>query len=1247
MSPQKSPLKQNIRTGGATKHNAKGTTAPANPKEKQSGIAIVTVLSVLLLMSVLILAFFSAASTELDSSRHYASSLRTRQLTDIVTNMVIAQVRKATTPETRGVRTTWSSQPGLITTFTNRGTTYEQLVASKYKLYSSANMEAQKTANLSGDFDADWQEKPAQWVDLNAPSYSKRDDRLKFPIADPRAYQNDEGENSIEGFTYVSETSSGAKVDGVVPPKSGSGDDQRMPMPVQWLYMLDDGTLGYLDDSNKFIATSGAGRPSKNNPLSARLAFWTDDESTKINVNTASEGTHWDMPRYGATQEHDFSKKQPAQREFNRYPGSPAMVSLSSVFYPHQEIDEDEAEQLVKLAPKVSWGGSKGGTVTATSATGVPIDEHRLYATVDELLYRHAGNESDPTGESPRIENEVFAGDDDARELLEKARFCLTTNSVAPEITLHGTPRVSMWPLNANPNQSTFSSFDRLIEYCTKVGGAEYYWRRQSSGSRHHEVYLRANAHNVNLLYNYIDMHSRPTIPGYGRSIAQKYGTGDSSDSFQILTMCWDYMRTTNLWDPFVQTKYGSGRGQIASCCLCGGPPAGQNGTTQHTTRWDKFGTFPAKGIGRLYSVSEVTLVFVGSAGDPNRADYKPLRAGEPAPFMEIGILIEGFSPSHGFSKILPDSYVKLNGPPKGTHRESDSEPGPFYIGDLELELNAASARNGTRSVPLSGDGARAWGGHGGPRMFTQTVIQFQTTGSDKTKYIPAPQDGSVSVRVGGPMKVIMYDSPSRGINNLIQVAELNWPPNFSVPIPKLTTGSWAGRVNGIANGANREKLISENDVTRSMVVSHGDYRHTMAKRVSEADIFQPHYKFDPADASTDHAHSLTDADGYKFNGFSVERNMIEDANYPEEFIPDFPISPDSKSFAPLAQNKGFSMDPEVTGDWDTGLAMQLDGPFAGRPDDGTSQGTDPYFDEAAIGTATNANSKTFFSPNRLVSGPGMFGSLPTGVRTNVPWRTLLFRPDPLHFGAPDQPTPGDIPDHLFMDLFWMPVVEPYAISMPFATRGKINLNYQIIPFDNIKRATALHALMKAERVLAIPTNAGGSYKTGGENEWRRKIDAYETLKQAEDRFKDNEVFRSPSEICELYLVPEGEEISDRANNDYLDMRVFWENHKLTGDNVKERPYANMYPRLTTKSNVYKVHMIVQTLKKVRSTDVNIFDPEKDKVSGQWSGSAIIERFIDPNDERIPDYRNDRNFKKPSLENFYNYRVLHVKQFTT
>ncbi len=51
-------------------------------------------------------------------------------------------------------------------------------------------------------------------------------------------------------------------------------------------------------------------------------------------------------------------------------------------------------------------------------------------------------------------------------------------------------------------------------------------------------------------------------------------------------------------------------------------------------------------------------------------------------------------------------------------------------------------------------------------------------------------------------------------------------------------------------------------------------------------------------------------------------------------------------------------------------------------------------------------------------------------------------------------------------------------------------------------------------------------------------------------------------------------------------MRKFWDNgsttgNTVTGDNLREKPYADLYPRLTTKSNTYTVHFRVQNAQKV------------------------------------------------------------------
>jgi uncharacterized protein (TIGR02600 family) len=221
-----------------------------------------------------------------------------------------------------------------------------------------------------------------------------------------------------------------------------------------------------------------------------------------------------------------------------------------------------------------------------------------------------------------------------------------------------------------------------------------------------------------------------------------------------------------------------------------------------------------------------------------------------------------------------------------------------------------------------------------------------------------------------------------------------------------------------------------------------------------------------------------------------------------------------------------------------------------------------------------------------------------------------------------------------------MPIVEPYAISEPFSTAGKINMNYQIMPFDYIRRATGMAAILRSEKIMAIPNGNALNYKTGaGAAMFRKPIAVSETLSQFDARFTAGEIFRSPSQICDLHLVPTGQTLAG--------MSTFWDNYKLTGDNSRERPYTNLLGRLTTKSNTYTVHYRVQSLKKSPATPAGQWDESRDKVSGEYSGSTTIERYINPNDATIPPYGSSADpLAEPGLGTFYKWRVLSTRKFS-
>jgi len=285
-----------------------------------------------------------------------------------------------------------------------------------------------------------------------------------------------------------------------------------------------------------------------------------------------------------------------------------------------------------------------------------------------------------------------------------------------------------------------------------------------------------------------------------------------------------------------------------------------------------------------------------------------------------------------------------------------------------------------------------------------------------------------------------------------------------------------------------------------------------------------------------------------------------------------------------------------------------------------------------------------------------VFGASGNQLAPPVPWRTLLFRPQPTHFGATSPE------DELLLDWFWMPVGEPYAISTTFATAGKVNLNYQIAPFTYITRATALMGVLGSEYVITVPKAAGSTYKlsttsanaavpyrqpvrlVGSDG---RTIDyPTGTLGQFNQRFNSGQIFKSAAEICDINLVPNPTPSSSSGPFDPTSspaVASYWAAHDLTGDNLRERPYNGLYPRLTTKSNTYTVHVRAQTLTMPPNTPAGKWVENPQLISSEYRGSVTVNRYIDPQDPNIPDF-----VSSPltySLDSYYKYRILEARRF--
>ena len=331
------------------------------------------------------------------------------------------------------------------------------------------------------------------------------------------------------------------------------------------------------------------------------------------------------------------------------------------------------------------------------------------------------------------------------------------------------------------------------------------------------------------------------------------------------------------------------------------------------------------------------------------------------------------------------------------------------------------------------------------------------------------------------------------------------------------------------------------------------------------------------------------------------------------------------------------------------------------------------YLDDSAEGIN--------FTPNRQIASGVAFGALPTGVKAAHPWQTLLFCPNPPSRSTTSLKVPtttdhagfGSPHDNLYLDFFWMPVVEPYAISEPFSTAGKVNMNYDIMPFRYIKRRTAVCAVLKNARVTALPPDFAKDQTTGNSDNYKGlnhckydfrygvNLDTKTgSLTGFEQRFNPNpasgsttgDVFRSAAEICDLYLVPATLAGATYHPNvpalpTYATISAWWNRMTLTGDNARENPYNDIYPRLTTKSNVYQVHYRVQLLRKARSTDPAVWDEDRDQTAGEQRGSVIFERYLDPGDRNMPDLASSTQFADPAynVDRYYRHRVIERKQF--
>jgi uncharacterized protein (TIGR02600 family) len=651
----------------------------------------------------------------------------------------------------------------------------------------------------------------------------------------------------------------------------------------------------------------------------------------------------------------------------------------------------------------------------------------------------------------------------------------------------------------------------------------------------------------------------------------------------------------------------------------------------------------------------------------------QPNTSGTGDPMYAAQLILAPFGPMAGFTRYSPDYLHKVTGLPG--IEINGSFPFPPASDGVNLVRTSVSGHFGTVSGGASGGietlcytkGAKSPGNDA--TLYDGKAVLYSNSSLNNPSFTDyrfaskpfAVSENQPSIQVnGGPLTVEIY---TRG-QELLQTINLNFPQT-TIRVPERYAGkSGIGSVqepgiasfdpyypdqdcsvitkilNPVQGKRSSGRRMRSVDIDPADVFYTGDviisieaagsamdYRWLSLKKDVPSTLFQKHLLYD---SQVNRACGLVQATGSTFGRYLA-------ASYPNG----------SRS-APLISSQtatiGVKNAKNSPPDFENGFGDFRDGAYARKPDGieyirASHIGNyTPYY-LGAFGAWGEVGGSTYFAPNRQVPSPGIMGGLPSrATESDGVWETLLFCPNPAAGTTSSEHRGFDSPpDYLWMDLFTMPIVEPYAISEPFSTAGKINMNYQIVPFTYVTRNTGLRAVLAANRVSTC--------KAAANTTERFQINADETLKHFQAVFDTTgvakRVFKSPSEICSMWLYPtQTPAITDVAGAN-SNIRTWWgygstssTSRVFTGDNLREQPYTALYQNLTTQSNTYTVHVYVQALDQSPSGKLI--------VTGEYRGSYALERFLDPKDPSLPDFILDPNSNAMGC---YQFRVNNTTQF--
>jgi len=1337
--------------------------------QRRRGVALVLVLFLLVLLSGIVVAFFMYARDEMKTAKTFAAGANSRQLGDTVIQLVQAQISEATSQQD----TAWASQPGMIRTWDDDGNP-----DNLYKLYSAPAM-----IITGGDFrgpssgdptdvaPTDWADVPERWVDINSPvtvhpgddgifgvsdsgqADTDLDDRKVYPIMDPA------GEGLVEGFD-------------IADIYADSAGRNLAAMPVQWLYMLEDGTLTVPESFSSGEASNFTTPPTAENRIVGRLAFWTDDETSKLNINTASEGVYWDIARAFSKEDLWYANSMPVANEFQRMQTHPAMTSLSPVLHsilPRPEFsdyddwtmnsDSQRANEsfytAVKpyfdLSPRIFGDdssdsdsifglSSRGGTQYTvrgekykdehgvdTFAVGqrLTLDADRLFGSANEILF-------DPT----RSVQGVSGQRNDWLDLVRSSRFFLTAASRAAELTPFGTPKIAMYPVQSEKKHRFLK--EDLLRFVATINGESadinpglYAFQRRDLSVFNNQVDSDSSAHvsqgdssdvgieRNELLLSYLESMLSTKVPGAGGKFSEKW-KNDTDGANLVALMVFDQIRST-----------------IATSDIRGRNVNNHDIRRSYTQSESVTTTAPSirrgvKGFGNHVTFSGASIIFgaTDTLYDPNETDpdtAEKLKATTSK--MQALLVLHPVNPvisqtkgSHGYRfRVTGASNLSISSGGNTSNMEDgtvdmynryfrnrgklhtpfvqrfihESFLNPFDVlvykpdGINQLLPRTAGSSNEKSSYPFvtgeidvptgGGPGSATFDFSGGTIKVYVEDSKGETLQEISMKFDPWTGPVPQALRANGrrDVKVTTNDDkaaalkaphPNAGTGDRPSHVELgrgDHPKGHMLEERPLFKGH-AADMGGIVFAGDIVRGIhwvgSSND--------HGDLRLLALKKKVEDKEFKHHPDYDGSVSAYDPRNSSVEVDSNRKATSLRNDRMMNSRHGTSQIIgnsdgtigsaagltlsgsPDpFDPNPDKGNLVGSTPIMGYGGAASAGGgDWAEGVGNRAGGSIIPAYSAGHMQaGAGGMFRESDVGGLEETIAAEF-EPTRSALSPVVFGSLPAPGEPG--WTSLLFNPRPFkssHFGFQDPK------DHYLLEFFWLPIVEPYAISEHSSTAGKVNLNYQMWPFPHIERSTAIRGALKPVPLSAFSGSQNSNVKKGykdfvGHNDKTRHQLRFDeangtmgaaradSLEDFRKKFHDQgEIFRTASEVTEVSLVPEG--------HSYASLNGFWNNHQLTSDTLRELPYLSIYPRVTTTSNTYTVHYRVQVLgQPAAQASEGIWIERPTAILGEYRGEATIERYIDPNDTEVPDYAKD-GIDATSIGNFYQWRVVKKSRF--